>query len=84
MTGGLWKYSRHPNYFGEITQWWGIFIIVMSVWFEPFLVVGPLTITILIVFVSGVPMTEKRYAGRPDWEAYKKRTSALIPWLPRA
>lgn len=81
MTGGLWKYSRHPNYFGEVMQWWGIFVMALSVTNEWVLIVSPLTITILIVFVSGIPMTEKRYAGRPDWEEYKRRTSPLIPWF---
>ncbi len=84
MTTGLWKYSRHPNYFGEVTQWWGIYIIALGVPVGWFVIVGPLTITALIVFVSGIPMTEKRYAGRPDWEEYKRRTSALIPLPPRA
>lgn len=81
MTSGLWKYSRHPNYFGEVTQWWGIFVIALGVPGAWFTIIGPLTITGLIVFVSGIPMTEKRYEGRPDWEEYKKRTSALIPWF---
>lgn len=81
MTSGLWKYSRHPNYFGEITQWWGIFMVAYSVYGAWFLVVSPLVITGLICFVSGIPMTEKRYVGRPDWEEYKRRTSALIPWF---
>ena len=75
MTGGLWKYSRHPNYFGEVMQWWGIFVMALSVTNEWVLIVSPLTITILIVFVSGIPMTEKRYAGRPDWEEYKRQIS---------
>ena len=83
MMSGLWKYSRHPNYFGEITQWWGIFIIAISLYQEWFLVVSPLTITVLIVFVSGISMTEKRYEGRADWAEYKKSTSALIPLPPR-
>lgn len=83
MTSGLWKYSRHPNYFGEVMQWWGIFVMALSATNEWTLIVSPLTITFLIVFVSGIPMTEKRYAGRPDWEEYKRRTSSLIPLPPR-
>ncbi len=82
MTEGLWKYTRHPNYFGEVTMWWGIFTIVFNsnTWFS---VLSPLTITTLILFVSGVPMLEKRYQGRPDFEEYKKRTSAFFPWFPK-
>jgi steroid 5-alpha reductase family enzyme len=82
MQSGLWAYTRHPNYFGEVILWWGIFII--SLGSAPFLyaVIGPLTITILILFVSGIPMLEKKYAGRPDFEEYKKRTSIFFP-LPR-
>ena len=86
MTGGVWKYTRHPNYFGEITQWWGIFLIVVlavpAYWWIA--IIGPLVITGLLVFVSGVPLTEKHFANKPGWEAYKKRTSKLIPMLPRS
>jgi steroid 5-alpha reductase family enzyme len=82
MQSGLWQYSRHPNYFGEITQWWGIFLLALSLPFGWMTIVGPLTITSLILFVSGVPLLEKKYAGRADFETYKKRTSKLIP-LPK-
>lgn len=79
MDRGLWKYSRHPNYFGEVTQWWGVFIYTLSASGSFFTIIGPLTITILILFVSGVPLLEKKYAGRPEYEAYKKRTSVFFP-----
>ena len=45
--------------------------------------IGPLVITFLLLFVSGVPLLEKKYAGRPDWEEYKKRTSMFFPWFPK-
>lgn len=83
MTSGLWKYTRHPNYFGEATQWWGIFIIALSVPFGLITIVSPLLITYLLLFVSGVPSTEKRFAGRPGWSDYKKRTSMFVPWFPK-
>jgi steroid 5-alpha reductase family enzyme len=83
MDVGLWKYSRHPNYFGEVTQWWGLFIIAFSVPNGYFTLVGPITITILILFVSGIPLLEKKYEGRKDFEEYKKRTSMFIPLPPR-
>jgi steroid 5-alpha reductase family enzyme len=80
---GLWKYSRHPNYFGEIMMWWGIFIITLPVQNSFYFIISPLTITLLLVFVSGIPMLEKKYAGNPAFNAYKKRTSALLPWPPK-
>ncbi len=81
LTTGLWKYSRHPNYFGEVTQWWGIWCIAFSVSGSLVTLLSPITITVLILFVSGVPMLERKYAGRPDWEEYKKRTSVFVPWF---
>lgn len=83
MDQGLWRYTRHPNYFGEVLGWWGIFIIALSTPGALFTIIGPLTITVLILYVSGVPLLEKKYAGRPDFEAYKKRTSMFIPWPPK-
>ena len=83
MDKGLWLYSRHPNYFGEVTQWWGMFVIALSIQGSFFTVIGPLTITTLILFVSGIPLLEKKYAGRSDFEEYKKRTSIFIPLPPK-
>ncbi len=82
MTEGLWKYTRHPNYFGEVTQWWGIYILTfsLSTWYS---ILSPATITVLILFVSGIPLTEKHYSNRPDWQEYKERTSVFIPWWPK-
>jgi steroid 5-alpha reductase family enzyme len=78
---GLWRYTRHPNYFGEITMWWGIFIIALSVPYGWIGFVGPLTITLMIVFVSGIPMTERLMEKTPGFEEYRRRTSVLIPWF---
>jgi steroid 5-alpha reductase family enzyme len=83
MDKGLWKYTRHPNYFGEVTQWWGMFFIALFIPGALFTITGPLTITCLILFVSGVPLLEKKYTGRPDFEEYKKRTSMFFPLPPR-
>ena len=80
---GLWRFSRHPNYFGEATQWWGIYLMAISGGRNFWLFVSPLLITLFLLFISGVPMLEKKYAGRPDWEAYKRRTSMFIPWFPK-
>ena len=80
---GLWKYSRHPNYFGEIMMWWGIFIITIPFENSFYFIIGPLTITLLLVFISGIPMLEKKYKGNAAFEDYKKRTGVLIPMPPR-
>lgn len=79
IQSGLWRYSRHPNYFGEVVLWWGIFLISLSLPSGWRSIIGPLTITTLILFVSGVPLLEKKYAGRPDFEKYKRQTSVFFP-----
>lgn len=82
ISSGLWRYSRHPNYFGEILFWWGLYLLVLGAPKSWMLIISPLTITYILLFVSGLPM-EKRYHGRPDFEEYRRRTSALIPWIPK-
>jgi len=81
MTTGLWRYTRHPNYFGEVTLWWGIWLVALSVPYGWATVIGPLTITTLILKVSGIPMLEKKMTEHPDFAEYKKRTSVFIPWF---
>lgn len=83
ITHGLWRYTRHPNYFGEAAQWWGICLMGISDRQFIWLLVSPLVITLFLLYVSGVPMLEKKYAGRPDWEAYKAVTSKFVPFPPR-
>lgn len=83
MQSGLWKLSRHPNYFGEVLQWWGIYVLALSLPGSWGLIIGPLTISFLILFVSGVPLLEKKYAGRADFEEYKKKTSIFFPLPPK-
>ena len=79
MTKGLWSLTRHPNYFGEATQWWGIYLISISNLNNWRLIFSPIVITVLVRFVSGVPLLEQKYEGRKDWEDYKKRTSVFFP-----
>lgn len=82
MTSGLWKYTRHPNYFGEATMWWGIFIIALQTPYGWLGIMTPVVITYLLLFVSGVPMTEKAFEGRKGWKTYKSRTSKFLPLPP--
>jgi steroid 5-alpha reductase family enzyme len=81
MKNGLWKYTRHPNYFGEVLLWWGIWLFAMPEINGLLTIIGPLTITLLIRYVSGVPMLENKYTGRADWEAYKVETPVFIPFI---
>jgi steroid 5-alpha reductase family enzyme len=83
MTRGLWATTRHPNYFGEALLWWGIGLVALPSADGWIGLLGPVTITLLLLFVSGVPPLEKKYAGRPDWEAYKARTPVFMPWFPK-
>lgn len=83
MKKGLWKYTRHPNYFGESTMWIGITLIAIASQASPISLLSPLLITYLLLFVSGVPMLEKRWEGIPEWEVYKKKTSMFFPLPPK-
>lgn len=81
MQSGLWAYSRHPNYFGEVTMWWGIWLLNLSSnWWT---IVGPLTITFLILKVSGIPLLEQKYEGNQEFAEYQKRVSVFIPRPPK-
>lgn len=80
MQGGLWAYTRHPNYFGEVAQWWGIWLIALAVQNGWLTVVGPLTITTLILKVSGIPLLEKKMAENPEFADYKRRVPQFFPF----
>jgi steroid 5-alpha reductase family enzyme len=77
---GLWQYSRHPNYFGELLQWWGIGLIAAQTSFGWVGLAGSLVLTYLICKVSGIPSIEKRWAKDKRYQEYKKRTNSLLPW----
>ncbi len=83
LTTGLWRYTRHPNYFGEVSLWWGIFFMALSTTEQLLLIVSPLLITFLILKISGIPMLEKKYLDNPEFQSYKKRTNAFFPWFPK-
>ncbi len=85
-TEGLWRYSRHPNYFGEVCVWWGVYLfsVAQSGHWLSWTIIGPLTVNGL--FVGGsIGITEKHELTRkPEYADYRRRTSRLIPWWPRA
>lgn len=83
LSTGLWRYSRHPNYFGEVTMWWGLWVIVAELPMSYLALISPLMITFLILKVSGIPMLEARFKGNPNFEEYKRKTSAFFPWKPK-
>ncbi len=76
---GLWKYSRHPNYFGEILMWWGIGLYALSVMPDKwFVIVGALLNTLLFLFVS-IPLADGKQSKKEGFDLYKKQTRALLP-----
>jgi steroid 5-alpha reductase family enzyme len=81
---GLWRYTRHPNYFGDALQWWGLGLLALSTgaWWA---LASPVLMNLLLLKVSGVTLLEKDIAGRrPGYADYVRRTNAFLPWLPRA
>lgn len=82
MDRGVWRYTRHPNYFGDAAQWWGFYLVSLAAggWWTIF---APLIMTLLLLRVSGVALLEKTLETRPGYKEYVERTSSFIPWLPR-
>ena len=84
MDEGLWKYTRHPNYFGDACAWWGIAIVALQSNMGWLGLLGAAVMSFLLVRVSGVPMLEKTmHKRRPDYVAYQQRTSGFIPRKPK-
>jgi steroid 5-alpha reductase family enzyme len=86
IDSGLWRLSRHPNYFGEILCWWGVFAFTIPdlgtwVWAGA---VGPVTLTLILLFFTGIPTLEKsareKWGDDPEYRAYRERTRLLVPW----
>jgi steroid 5-alpha reductase family enzyme len=81
ITSGLWKYTRHPNYFGEALLWWGIGIFSISGFAELYSLISPVIISFLLRYVSGVPMLEVKYREREDFKEYAEKTPVFIPFI---
>jgi steroid 5-alpha reductase family enzyme len=82
MQSGVWRYTRHPNYFGDSAQWWGfyLFAVFAGGWQTIF---SPILMTLLLLRVSGVALLEKTMQQRPGYKEYIEKTSAFLPWFPR-
>lgn len=87
MTEGLWAYTRHPNYFGEVLMWWGIALLGFANGFGiaiPIIgLISPLVVTWLLRYVSGVPLLEKHMKTKPGFAEYEKTTNIFFPWFPK-
>lgn len=82
LTTGLWKYTRHPNYFGEAVLWWGYYVIALAAG-AAWTIFSPILMTYLLMKVSGVAMLERTMKLKPGYEEYVQRTNAFVPWFPR-
>lgn len=80
---GLWRYTRHPNYFGEAVLWWGIFLICLPSNSGIIGIMSPILMTYLLMFVSGVPMLENHYKDHYEYQEYAKVTNKFFPWVPK-
>ncbi len=84
MDRGFWRYTRHPNYFGDAVQWWGFFLFAAATPGSLWTVYSPILMTFLLLRVSGVALLEKRLSEvKPAYRAYVERTNAFFPWFPR-
>jgi len=84
MDRGLWRYTRHPNYFGDFCMWWGLFGISLGSWRELPAIAGPLLMTFILTRGTGARMTDRRMtARRPQYADYVARTSGFIPLPPK-
>jgi steroid 5-alpha reductase family enzyme len=84
MDRGLWRWTRHPNYFGDFCIWWGLYLIATSGG-AGWTVFSPLLMSLFLLKVSGVTLLEKTITTRrPDYAAYQAKTSAFFPWWPKS
>ena len=81
---GLWRYTRHPNYFGDACVWWGLYLIAAESGTGLWALAGPVLLTFTLMKWSGVPTLEGRMKRKkPDYEDYVRRTSGFVPWFPK-
>lgn len=84
LTHGLWRYSRHPNYFGDALVWWGLWLFALATPGAAWTIYSPALMTLLLMRVSGVPLLERHMGEtKPGYRDYVDRTSAFLPWFPR-
>lgn len=82
---GLWRYTRHPNYFGDACAWWGLYLLACNSWLGVATVISPLLMTFLLVKGTGKPLLERSMARtRPEYAAYVERTSGFFPLPPKS
>jgi len=84
LSTGLWRYTRHPNYFGDACTWWGLLLIAAETPYGLFAIPGPLLLTWTLMKWSGAPTLEYRMQKtRPDYVRYMETTSGFVPWPPK-
>jgi steroid 5-alpha reductase family enzyme len=83
IDSGLWRYTRHPNYFGDACVWWGIFLVAADAWPGVATIFAPIVMTFLLTKGSGARLMEQHMSKRPGWDEYAARTSPFFPWPPR-
>ncbi|QDT68499.1 hypothetical protein MalM25_14220 [Planctomycetes bacterium MalM25] len=85
LDSGLWRYTRHPNYFGDFLVWWGVYLVSVQAGFVWWTLIGPVVMSILLMKVSGVTLLEKSLGERLGaYGEYTRRTNAFFPWRPKA
>jgi steroid 5-alpha reductase family enzyme len=83
MDRGLWSWTRHPNYFGDASVWWGLWLVAASAWPGVLTVLSPVVMTYFLAFATGARLLERHMAQRSGYAAYQRRTSAFLPRPPR-
>jgi steroid 5-alpha reductase family enzyme len=81
---GLWRYTRHPNYFGDACVWWGIFLVAADAWPGVVTIFAPAVMTLLLTKGSGARIMEQHMCRRDGWAEYASRTSGFFPWPPKS
>ncbi|MCA8984044.1 MAG: DUF1295 domain-containing protein [Planctomycetaceae bacterium] len=82
---GLWRYTRHPNYFGDFLVWWGFWFVAVSPGMHYWTIISPLGMSVLLMFISGVTLLERGLREtKPDYAEYAARTQPFFPWFPKA